>query len=277
MRLLKDLRSFGGGGTLSFLSGFYSLSTCKSKKICYNGDMGHHNLNGGFMKKAFTLAEILITLGIIGVVAALTMPSLIQKHQEQVTVNKVKKFYSVMSNALTLAITDNGTLDQWSVKDELKPTQQSAEDLMGYLKPYLRIVKDCGTSSGCLDYKNNVTFLSGGQHINYDTINSYYKFIMNDGTYAYLRSTLEDGAHGFCKVSDGGWENSCGGLFIDINGKKAPNTVGKDIFLFIILKDRIAPVKLDADGEECGMKYRGFNCSGYIIQKGNMDYLHKKD
>ena len=44
------------------------------------------------MKKAFTLAEVLITLGIIGVVAAMTMPSLIQNYKERETVSKVKKF-----------------------------------------------------------------------------------------------------------------------------------------------------------------------------------------
>lgn len=51
-------------------------------------------------KKAFTLAEVLITLGIIGVVAAITMPVLINKYQEIVTVTKVKKFYSLMSQAI---------------------------------------------------------------------------------------------------------------------------------------------------------------------------------
>ena len=229
-------------------------------------------------KFGFTLSEVLITLGIIGVVAAITMPSLIQKHQEQVTVSKVKKFYSVMNNALTLAITDNGTLDQWSVKDELKPTKQSAEDFMKYLKPYLRIVKDCGTNSGCLEYKNNPNYLSGSQHsVNYEMLEEYYKFIISDGTYAWLRTSAQRGGLGYCKVNDSGWENTCGVVFLDINGKKAPNTIGKDIFLFIFLKDRIMPAKLKDDEEECGMEYRGFNCSGYIIQNGNMDYLHKKD
>ena len=47
---------------------------------------------------AFTLAEVLITLGIIGVVAALTMPTLIAKHQKQVFVNRVKQTYSIVSN-----------------------------------------------------------------------------------------------------------------------------------------------------------------------------------
>lgn len=55
---------------------------------------------------AFTLAEVLITLGIIGVVAAMTIPVLVQKYKEQATVTRVKKFYSVFSQAYTMAINE---------------------------------------------------------------------------------------------------------------------------------------------------------------------------
>ena len=61
----------------------------------------------------FSLAEVLITLGIIGVVASLTLPSVINKYQEKVTVTKVKKAYSTMNNALFSAISENGEVDTW--------------------------------------------------------------------------------------------------------------------------------------------------------------------
>ena len=51
------------------------------------------------MKNAFTLAEVLITLGIIGVAAAMTMPSLIAEHIEKSTIARLKKVYSVLDNA----------------------------------------------------------------------------------------------------------------------------------------------------------------------------------
>ena len=51
-------------------------------------------------KEGFTLAEVLITLGIIGVVAALTLPSLIQKNNNKVVETRLKKFYSTMNQAL---------------------------------------------------------------------------------------------------------------------------------------------------------------------------------
>ena len=66
-------------------------------------------------KVAFTLAEVLITLGIIGVVAALTLPSLIQKQHEKETVAKVKKAYSILSQAYLSANTEFGSFDQWGI------------------------------------------------------------------------------------------------------------------------------------------------------------------
>ena len=55
------------------------------------------------MKKAFTMAEVLITLGIIGVVAAMTMPIVIGKYQEHEVKVKAKKIYSMMMQVLDLA------------------------------------------------------------------------------------------------------------------------------------------------------------------------------
>ena len=62
---------------------------------------------------AFTLAEVLITLGIIGVVIAMTLPSLIGKWQKQVFVNKVKYTYSILANAFLLAQEEYGDPTQW--------------------------------------------------------------------------------------------------------------------------------------------------------------------
>ena len=61
----------------------------------------------GKRKIAFTLAEFLITLGIIGVVAALTLPSVIERHQKLETVTKLKKAYSTLSQAIERAKVDN--------------------------------------------------------------------------------------------------------------------------------------------------------------------------
>lgn len=72
------------------------------------------------MKKGFTLAEVLITLGIIGIVAAMTLPTVINDSTERETVAKVKKFYSVMNQALLMAISKHGYVDEWTFCAEKK-------------------------------------------------------------------------------------------------------------------------------------------------------------
>lgn len=59
-------------------------------------------------KIAFTLAEVLVTLGIIGVVAAITMPTLIDNHQKKVAATRLEKFYSMMSQAVYQWVGDTG-------------------------------------------------------------------------------------------------------------------------------------------------------------------------
>lgn len=91
------------------------------------------------MKRAFTLAEVLITLGIIGVVAALTIPTLMSNHRANVTMQKLKKFYSSMSQAQLMAINDYGEVQNW---DFVENGGESNNAIVlnwfnKYFKPYL--------------------------------------------------------------------------------------------------------------------------------------------
>ena len=64
-------------------------------------------------KSAFTLAEVLITLGIIGVVSALTLPVLVQKYRNNVVETKLKKFYSEINQAIQLSEAEYGAKETW--------------------------------------------------------------------------------------------------------------------------------------------------------------------
>src|SRR5574344_1468101 len=66
-------------------------------------------------RKAFTLAEVLITLGIIGVVAALTIPTLINSYQEKANVSKFLKTYSALNQAFLMATTEYGPVEDWGL------------------------------------------------------------------------------------------------------------------------------------------------------------------
>ena len=101
-------------------------------------------------KIAFTLAEVLITLGIIGIVAAMTLPSLILKHNKQITETALKKFYTTFNQAILMSINANGPVDSWSYHidvlydEESKPINR-CDDIdaafQKYLAPYMKITE----------------------------------------------------------------------------------------------------------------------------------------
>ena len=108
---------------------------------------------------AFTLAEVLITLGIIGVVAAVTMPTLIKKYQQHVTVNKVKKFYTNMNQILMYAKNEYGDINSWD---------NSTDFYNSYIKPYIKNVENIQENiyvRGDFDYGVRVVFSDGTQVI----------------------------------------------------------------------------------------------------------------
>ena len=101
--------------------------------------------------RGFTLAEVLITLGIIGVVAAMTLPSLIQKNNNKVVETRLKKFYSSINQAILMAENDYGDKKIWyedlagaDIDDEgnVIPDSSDVEKWFNkYLKPYMKVQK----------------------------------------------------------------------------------------------------------------------------------------
>ena len=103
--------------------------------------MLHHNYGGNFMKRkcAFTLAEVLITLGIIGIVAALTMPALIADHNNRVVETRLQKFYSSMNQAIRMAELEYGDRDVWWVDNTDYNSQKAWCEK--YIIPYMNVIK----------------------------------------------------------------------------------------------------------------------------------------
>lgn len=167
------------------------------------------------MKKfGFTLAEVLITLGIIGVVAALTIPNLITNKEKTETVTKLKKEYSAIAQAVKMSEVDNGTNDNWN----LGTSGNAAAIRQGfdtYWAPYLKISKYCDTYSDCGyatgDIKNLIGNIYNG---NANIVNNTWGItvLLADGT--------------VFNAACNKW------YWIDINGPKGPNVAGKDIFNF---------------------------------------------
>ena len=110
------------------------------------------------MKKfGFTLAEALIAMAIIGIVAALTIPGLIKSYEQHVTLSKLKTSYSTFANAIKMSEVDNGAASEWEV---LRPdvTQQEFDRWLDkYIMPYLKYSKYCKgqTLNKCLGKDNS--------------------------------------------------------------------------------------------------------------------------
>ena len=108
---------------------------------------------------AFTLAEVLITLGIIGVVAALTIPMVVENYQKKATVSKLKKFYTNMNQVLTRAKYDYGDINSWT---------NSQDFYKNYVEPYVKNVDKVQYPihvSGDFTFGLRFTFLDGTQAV----------------------------------------------------------------------------------------------------------------
>ena len=116
--------------------------------------------------KAFTLAEILITLGIIGIVAAMTLPAIIQKNNERATVARVKKIYSVMNQAILRSELDNGPKEYWEFPSE---TFKNIDWYKKYLSKYLNTVKVIETDINTQDITPIAIYFADGSSVIYGT------------------------------------------------------------------------------------------------------------
>ena len=125
----------------------YSCVETKGHKVLHTSK----NMSFHIIKKGFTLAEVLITLGVIGVVAAVTLPTLIQNYKKHVVETRLAKFYTTINQAIQMSETVNGDKRYWDElgkgfepDDEGNPDYTKPEAMAWfekYLKPYLKYLK----------------------------------------------------------------------------------------------------------------------------------------
>lgn len=231
---------------------------------------------------AFTLAETLMTLAIIGVVAAITIPTLINSYQKQQYVTQLKKVYAEMSQAVKQlkndrevdSVSETGLLT-WDDSDPDGIYQREGQ----FLKQYFKIAKDCGVeypnASAC--FKPKYKSADGSNEKPFEELGKGYSVVTAGGT------SISMGYAGAPRV------------IVDLNGLKGPNTGGRDIFVFSIYHDgsidEIAPdctggsgyFKCDGTTKEQARKVNfeavgitspyGVGCFGKILNDGwKMDY-----
>lgn len=170
------------------------------------------------VKSAFTLAEVLITLGVIGVVAAMTIPGLITAHQKHTAVAGIMEAQSILNQAVKLYTEDTdeeGSMDF----DTSLPIDEFVQK---YFQPYLKVAQVCTKmEDGC--------WQTGDFYGYYDLVgekmtNVPYSLVLNNGM-----------IFGFNKVDDGDYALIT--VIVDINGKSKRNVLGKDVFSFYLFNN----------------------------------------
>ena len=265
----------------SFLDMFFSRFTSHFSRKCVAFTLAegatHVDTCDGKRKIAFTLAEVLITLGIIGVVAALTLPSVIQNYKKQVTVTQLKKAYSVLGQVVQKSIADNGPV---GLQSGSKVTESDVKEFFDtYWLPYFKGAHVYPTNS--VPNLNNNT----PEYNLYDGRNLGVS-IYTDFRYGRIFFSTVDGMTYFVMIM--GWDNeyddegnlikhdavytSRQDVYVDINGTKPPNTFGKDVFYFYVDFDKnvVRPKGYEKSATyvaaEC--KTSGFYCATKIIGDG---------
>lgn len=216
---------------------------------------------------AFTLAEVLITLGIIGIVAAMTIPTLITKYQKQVTINQLKVAYQIFSEAIQNAKLDQDSLDIGLriPSETMKSGDPSRAISALFIDPYIK---------------------GAEQYTAKDHIYTYTPQKKAQSIYA-MYSKSEDNykpmcmPKGFCY-----WVINHSGnytwLVVDLNGPKGPNVFGRDLFMFDIAKhyvlgvgrlyiDTVAPFDGNVNSlcsKSSDSRSNGRTCASKIINDG---------
>ena len=194
-------------------------------------------------------------MGIIGVVAALTLPNLNSSTGDKEKVAKVKKIYSNLEDAYGRATAVYGPIDEWFKNDTT--AEQKNKRFGERMTEFMKVSKTCGTSAGCFSSAPLLLF-DGQQEYSNDLSNlqsyKFYMYILADGTSIAFNH-----------------QHLCLFISIDIDGpNKGKNQDGVDRFGFFIIDGELSPGGMSS---LTGAFDDSYDIYWWVIQNDNMDYL----
>jgi len=170
-------------------------------------------------KAAFTLAEVLITLGIIGIVATMTIPNLIAEQQKRTTVTKLQRAMSVLNQAYRRAYDDVGE----ATAEEAR-AMGGEEYFNKYWAPYLKTAHICKTYEDCGFDSDHPYLLNSGQ--------TAYAYPVDNKSKSRITIKTMDGFIYVIELFGGNNSATNSYIWVDINGSAKPNKFSKDLFFF---------------------------------------------
>lgn len=220
------------------------------------------NIKKGFLN-GFTLAEVLTTLGIIGVVAAFTIPTLINNQQNRKELAAIKVAYAKISDGFIYMRSEENvddirnTTTFHGIDFDNFETPEAQEQIDTNMKKYFNIIKSYKAGESCSECPTYITMdgaaAAGGQ---YDYA---WKGFTNDGMtyYLHIRGPRDGNGQGKIKAI-------ATYFYVDINGTQGPNKWGKDMFQFAVAQNGImyAPQGQEHAESMDDVLYWGNNASG---------------
>ena len=222
----------------------YSLNDFKKKA----GAM-HVDMSANIRRAAFTLAEVLITLGIIGVVAAMTIPTLIADYQEKVMVTKIKQGHSQLTNAIQLYVAQNNCANMLCLFD----TKKSSDEVASELTTVLRKAKVCTandtTEKYCKYYalkSNTPSYKIDGVYASPDGMGTSGRIYLPNGIIFRVAQNSQCPRMVEQIVRDeNGIEidrvqvlsHTCANIYLDVNNIDKPNQFGADVYRYTVDDD----------------------------------------
>ena len=275
--------SRGGKQKNPLHASLFTLHTSLKKRAAFNLVKGntHVALFDKIRRAAFTLAEVLITLGIIGVVAAMTMPSLIANYRNKEFAVRAKRTYSIISQAIKLYEAENGTPGDVT---GLFDTSKTSKEVLTNFSKYFDGAKLClNPSKDCEMYAHNVLWASplynadGGAGAD-GGWRTYPMIILKDGSailliqYSSCKATETANQYdsdGQIVVDKDGnpvtytlTRNYCAIVAFDTNGNSRPNQYGADVF----------SLRVSEDGKFTGWSKSGWASLQNILNGGDPIY-----
>lgn len=192
-------------------------------------------------KFAFTLSEVLVTMGIIGVISALTVPTLVNNYQRKALALQLRKTVSDIDNAIDMLITEEG-------KTKFSATSYY-NNLDGFITNRLKTIKTCTKD------KTNECFANE----NYNTINGAAgsAFTCEGNSYVLANSAA------ICMTKSG----TSVKVNIDVNGQDGPNIGGRDMFIFMINSN--GEITGTGNEDTCTTSNFGDGCYDLLAEENN--------
>ena len=211
--------------------------------------------------RGFTLAEVLIALVIIGVIAAMTIPTLINKTNKQEYVSRLLKTYSTLGQGLNSIWQNNG----------VAPGDYEFFNDHDFIDEFSKVVgteKICDTFGECTG-----TALSTYKFLNKTSVGTKMRdgrtVILPDGQVVSYVTTVST-TYG---LSAEDADNVIGRILVDVNGSKKPNMVGADVFNFYLIRGRgIVPAGMQS-WSTCKSSGNGYGCAAKVLKEKTINYI----